>query len=102
MFVKKEMNISGTWYEDFNFVEFHKDLSRKAFIICRRKFLENFSKIDKINEVQVIILKYITQLDSIIYYPEDNELMLKLNLTDIIKIPVKPEDFYELIEKSKK
>lgn len=100
MFIVKETNLYGIWYDDFNLIKFHKDLTRIALTISKRKFLRNLSELEKINEVQLLILQYITQIQSIIYYPEDSEVQLRITTNETLKFQAKPEEFYDLMLKS--
>lgn len=101
-FITRESRVEYYWKDTFEFIEFFPDKSRKAVTICRRKFLKNISKLKEITELHILFLKHITELKSIIHYPEDTELILTLSYDpcDSIHVEAKPEEFYELIQES--
>lgn len=100
MFTSTDSNVHYTWEDYFNFIEFSPKLERKATVISKRKFLKNFSELENINELHILILKHIYELINIVYYPEDRNILLELSTFTTITVPAKHEDFYDFIQKS--
>lgn len=89
MIYRTHANVERIWYDEFDFIEWLPNFDSKRTKLSKKKLLKRLSELNSITDLHILLLDNLSKIFSILYYPEDQELLL--NLESSIHITVKAE-----------